>query len=65
MKRGRPFEAGNEFGRGRPPGSRNQKTLVLQELLEEHAPALMRKALVMAMQGNVPLLKTLLVSCPV
>ncbi len=60
MKRGRPFEPGNEFGRGRPRGSRNKKTLILQELLEEHAPALMRKSLVMALQGDVPLLRLFL-----
>ena len=60
MKRGRPFEPGNKFGRGRPRGSRNKKTLILQELLEEHAPALMRKSLVMALQGDVPLLRLFL-----
>ena len=60
MKRGRPFEPGNKFGRGRPRGSRNKKTLILQELLEEHAPALMRKSLVMALQGDVQLLRMFL-----
>lgn len=60
MKRGRPFEPGNKFGRGRPKGSRNKRTLLLQELLDEHSPALLRKALVMAMQGDGPLLRTLL-----
>jgi hypothetical protein len=60
MKRGRPFEPGNKFGRGRPKGSRNKKTLVIQELLDEHAPALMRKCLVEALQGDGPLLRMLL-----
>ena len=57
MKRGRPFEPGNKFGRGRPSGSRNKRTLILQELLDEHAPALMRKSLVLALQGDVQLLR--------
>ena len=60
MKRGRPFEPSNKFGRGRPKGSRNKRTLLLQELLDEHAPALMRKCLVMALQGDGPLLRLLL-----
>lgn len=60
MKRGRPFEPGNKFGRGRPPGSQNKKTLVLQQLLDEHATALMKKGLVMALQGEVPLLRIFL-----
>lgn len=60
MKRGRPFEPGNKFGRGRPKGSRNKKTLILQDLLDEHAPALMRKGLVQALQGDGPLLRMLL-----
>ena len=60
MKRGRPFEPGNKFGRGRPKGSRNKSTLMLQQLLDEHAPALMRKSLVLALQGSIPLLRMLL-----
>lgn len=32
---GRPFEPGNTFGKGRPPGSRNNKT-IFQEALESH-----------------------------
>ena len=59
MKRGRPFEPGNKFGRGRPPGSRNKKTLVIQEILDEYSPAIIRKTLTMALQGDVPLLKML------
>jgi hypothetical protein len=67
MKRGRPFEPGNRFGRGRPPGSRNKKTLVMQRLvdeihgaLDEYGPALVRKALSLAVQGDTRLLCTLL-----
>ena len=60
MKRGRPFEPGNKFGRGRPKGSRNRKTLILQEMLDEHAPALLRRSLVLALQGDGPLLRMLI-----
>ena len=59
MKRGRPFEPGNKFGRGRPRGSRNQSALT-QKLLDEHAPALLRKALVLALQGDSATLRILL-----
>jgi hypothetical protein len=59
MKRGRPFEAGNTFGRGRPRGSRNKKSLLAQQLLEEHSEALMRKAMVEALKGNARLLQVL------
>jgi hypothetical protein len=60
MKRGRPFELGNKFGRGRPRGSRNKKTLLIQGLLEEHAAALMRKSLLLALQGDTQLLRLIL-----
>ena len=60
MSRGRPFEPGNKFGRGRPPGSRNKKTLLLQQLLDDHAPRLMLKALLMASGGDVQLLRLFL-----
>ena len=44
-KRGRPFEAGNKFGRGRPLGSRNKKTRLIEELLDENSESLLHKAL--------------------
>ena len=59
-KRGRPFETGNKFGRGRPPGSRNKKTLLIEELLDENSESLLHKALDLAQQGNVPMLRLLL-----
>jgi hypothetical protein len=40
-QRRRPFKPGNNFGRGRPPGSRNKKTLLLEELLNENAESLL------------------------
>ena len=32
--RGKPFQPGNTFGKGRPAGSRNKATLVLEALIE-------------------------------
>jgi len=59
-KRGRPFEPGNKLGRGRPRGSRNKTTMAAQELLNSHAEPVMRKALLMAMQGNAPILRAVM-----
>jgi hypothetical protein len=60
QKRGRPFEPGNKFGRGRPRGSRNKRTLLVQELLTDHSEALVRKSLVLALKGDAAILRTLL-----
>jgi hypothetical protein len=49
--RGKPFEAGNKFGKGRPRGSRNKRT-ELMELMEDHGEALIRQCQVMALKGN-------------
>ena len=59
MLKGRPFQPGNQFGRGRPPGSRNKRTLFAQELLDSHAEALVRQALVLALKGDSPMLRFL------
>jgi hypothetical protein len=56
-QRGRPFEPGNKFGRGRPRGSRNRVTTRVKELLEGHADSLARKLLLEAMQGNMLAMK--------
>jgi hypothetical protein len=60
MKRGRPFEPGNKFGRGRPRGSRNKKTMIAQQLLDEHAESILRKAMLKGLQGDSPMLQALL-----
>ena len=60
MTRGRPFEPGNQFSRGRPPGSRNKRSGRAQQLLDEHGEAIIYKALVLALKGDTPLLRTLL-----
>ena len=49
--KGKPFEPGNTFGKGRPPGSRNKKTRFL-ESLENHGEAIIDKAKLMALQGD-------------
>jgi hypothetical protein len=60
LKRGRPFERGNHLGRGRPKGSRNKRSSLAKQLLDEHSEAIVHKCLVMALQGDGPLLRTLL-----
>jgi hypothetical protein len=50
--KGRPFQPGNKFGRGRPRGSRNQASLAAQALMDSHSEPLIRKCLVMALQGD-------------
>jgi hypothetical protein len=47
-----PFQPGNTFGRGRPHGSRNKATLVLQEMLDDHGESITRKCALLAMQGD-------------
>src|SRR3954453_9068287 len=51
-KRGRPFQPGNKCGRGRPRGSRNKRTIQWEEMLSEHGEALLKKCVVMALQGD-------------
>ena len=57
MKRGKPFKPGNKLGRGRPPGSRNKKSLLPQEVLNEYGDRLMRKALNVALKGDSAMLR--------
>lgn len=49
---GRPFQPGNTFGRGRPKGSRNKRSAVAQEILDQHSDPLSRKCVAMALQGD-------------
>jgi hypothetical protein len=55
--RGRPFSPGNS---GRKPGSKNRATLVAAALLEGEAEQLLRKAVGLALGGDVVMLKFLL-----
>jgi len=54
--RGRPFEPGNKFGRGRPRGSRNKTTMAAQALLFSHADAIMRTAIMMMVKDKDPIM---------
>jgi hypothetical protein len=58
--KGRPFETGNQSGRGRPRGSRNKRSLAALQLLDSHAKSVVGKALVEAMKGDIQMLRTLL-----
>jgi hypothetical protein len=51
--RGRPFEPGNKMGRGRPKGSRNKRTTLAQEILDQYAEPLMKKCVAKALEGDV------------
>jgi hypothetical protein len=48
--RGRPFQSGNP---GRPPGSKNKTTQVLEQLAEGQAEQLLRKVIEQALAGDV------------
>ena len=52
MSRGRPFQPGNKFGRGRPRGSRNKTSLMAEKLFEDHSATLMGMALVRAREDS-------------
>jgi hypothetical protein len=58
MTRGRPFEPGNKFGRGRPKGSPNKKTQQAQKLFEKNSAAIMALA-INASREDRPMLRML------
>jgi len=55
--RGRPFQPGNKYGRGRPPGSKNKTTSAVEQLLLDNEEALMRRCLIEAYGGNMAAMK--------
>ena len=55
--RGRPFKPWNP---GRPPGSKNKTTLIVEQLAEEQAEQLVQKVLELALAGDVASLRMLL-----
>ena len=55
--RGRPFQKGNP---GRKRGSQNKTTLLAASLAAGQGDELLRKAIEMALAGNVPMMKFLL-----
>ena len=60
MIRGRPFQPGNQFGRGRPRGSGNKKAQLPQELLDLHADEIVHKSIEIAQNGDSQILRFLL-----
>ena|ERR1700680_204408 len=52
MSRGKPFEPGNKFGKGRPKGSRNKGNSVIRRHLEENAEPLIMKTISSALRDN-------------
>jgi hypothetical protein len=54
--RGRPFKAGNP---GRPPGSKNKTTQIVEQLIEGQAEQLVQKVLELGHAGDVACLKML------
>ena len=55
--RGRPFQLGNP---GRPPGSKNRVTQLVQQLAEGHAEDLIAKVRELALAGDVSCLRIML-----
>ena len=52
-KPGHRFEKGNKHGKGRPEGSRNKATIALQSLLDAEGEKITRRAIEMALEGDV------------
>jgi hypothetical protein len=55
--RGRPFQPGNP---GRPPGSKNKVTQLVEQITEDQAENLIQTALALAQAGDVSCLRMLL-----
>lgn len=51
------FAQGNKLGKGRPHGSRNNVTLALDQILEIEAKSIARKAIELALNGDVVALR--------
>ena len=59
--RGKPFQPGNKFGRGRPRGSRNKLAVAAQELINLHSDSIVRTSIIVAVKDKkvAPLLALL------
>ena len=54
FQRGRPFQKGQSGNpKGRPKGSRNKTTLIAQALIDGQAEALVKKAVQLALEGDL------------
>jgi hypothetical protein len=51
--RGKPFELGNPGGPGRPAGSRNKATLVLDQIADDAGKAILKKMVEAAKGGDM------------
>jgi hypothetical protein len=49
---GKPFVPGNQHGKGRPAGSRNNATIMMQALLDDDGDAILSKAIELAKNGD-------------
>ena len=56
-KRGRPFEPGNKLSQGRPKGSLNKRTLLLQGMVDDQSESILAKGLALAQEGNIGMLR--------
>jgi hypothetical protein len=57
--RGRPFQPGNKFSKGRPKGSRNKFDPEAKELLSQYSAPLMKTMIGMGLNKDASILKTL------
>ena len=58
--RGRPFQPGNKFGRGRPKGSRNKATIALEALIDGEGEEVVRAIISSAKGGDMAAARALL-----
>jgi hypothetical protein len=65
-KRGKPFEPGNHYGKGRAAGSRNKATPALEQLLEGESEGVVRKLNQLAKKGDLTAMRLYMERvCPV
>jgi len=57
--KGRLFQPGNKFGKGRPLGSRNKASIVLQSMIEGEGEDVVRSLIKQALDGNTAAAKIL------
>jgi hypothetical protein len=50
--RGRPFPLGNNFGRGRPKGSRNKRSTQAQGIIDQYSDSIIRKCVAKGLEGD-------------
>ena len=55
--RGKQFEPGNKYGKGRPRGSRNKKSWLLQQQLLDEGEEILSKVIALAKKGNPTAMK--------